>query len=183
MKPKLLLYCCKAKPYLYKTEKPMIEKKFGDYHTQLNEAVLTENLNGKIVAVCDYEVEWCDTSWGCGDFIEHKGLEKSCLTKEQLFDYVKGRDGFYAIHIKNLHIFDEPKELGEYFSKPKKMNTLDGYSWVCESIDRAPQNTMYAYDGEGNKYIVISIQPQWMCLILNRVKDVEVRKKILKEML
>ena len=53
---KLLLYCTKAKPYLYKTEKTMIEKMFGDYHTQLNKAVLNDNcLNGKIVAECDFE--------------------------------------------------------------------------------------------------------------------------------
>ena len=55
---RLLLYCCKEKPYLYKTGDTMIEKKFRDYHTQLNKAVLNDNcLNGKIVAECDFEVE------------------------------------------------------------------------------------------------------------------------------
>lgn len=192
MKPKLLLYCCKAKPYLYKTDDTMIEKMNGDYHTQLNKAVLTENLNGKIVAECDFEVEylrivdddplgsyWYETK----TLSENEVLEKSCLTGDELFDYLGEDNEGYAIHIKNLHIFAEPKELSEYFTEEKKMNTLDGYSWVCESIDRAPQNMMYAYDGEGNKYIVISIQSQWMCEILNGNKTVEVRKKVLKEML
>lgn len=195
MKPKLLLYCCKAKPYLYKTEKPMIEKMNGDYHIQLNKAVLNDKcLNGKIVAECDFEVEeiYIGKSYGFPRNIEIVYTDslrqpiylskKSCLKLEDISEYLNHKGG-YAIHIKNLHIFDKPKELGEYFSKPKKMNTLDGYSWVCESIDRAPQNMMYAYNGEGNKYIVISIQPQWMCLILNRTKDVEVRKVIVKEML
>ena len=40
MKLKLLLYCCKEKPYLYKTDDTMIEKVDGDYHIQLNKAVL-----------------------------------------------------------------------------------------------------------------------------------------------
>lgn len=58
MKLKLLLYCCNGKPYLYKTDDTMIEKMDGDYHTQLNKAVLNDNcLNGKIVAECDFEVE------------------------------------------------------------------------------------------------------------------------------
>ena len=206
MKPKLLLYCCKAKPYLYKTDDTMIEKMFGDYHTQLNKAVLNDNcLNGKIVAECDFDVEEITIGRSYGFtpnlcIISTKNLQpiellsKSCYESyDDLFKYLKydfdndygnhkGPYG-YAIHIKNLHIFAEPKELSEYFSKPKKMDTLYGSSWVCESIDRAPQNMMYAYDGEGNKYIVISIQSQWMCEILNGNKTVEVRKKVLKEML
>lgn len=202
---KMLLYCCKAKPYLYKTEKPMIEKMFGDYHIQLNKAVLNDNcLNGTIVAECDFEVEEIGlveipdyAGAECYTFVsdvsiyfETKTLnqdelfKKSCLNWEEMEKCLYSTNGKgYAIYIKNLHIFDMPRELSEYFTEAKKMNTIDGYSWVCESIDRAPRNMMYAYDGDGDKYIVISIQSQWMCLILNHIKDVEVRKKILKEML
>lgn len=189
MKPKLLLYCCKAKPYLFKNPTDVINQFIKDYWCadKLDEKPFDEDiLNGKIVAECDFEVEKLQIVYGKGwETKTIKGTENieklTCLNRDKLYQYCKGNG--YAIHIKNLHIFDEPKELSEYFSKPKKMNTLDGYSWVCESIDRAPQNMMYAYDDEGNKYIVISIQSQWMCLILNHIKDVEVRKKILKEML
>ena len=67
---KLLLYCTKAKPYLYKTEKPMIEKMFGDYHTQLNKALLNNDcLNGKIVAECDFEIEKIKYDWYPGDIL------------------------------------------------------------------------------------------------------------------
>ena len=52
MKIKLLLCCCNANPYLYKTDDTMIEKMDGDYHIQLNKAVLNDNcLNGKIVEI------------------------------------------------------------------------------------------------------------------------------------
>ena len=38
--------------YLYKTDDTMIEKMDGDYHIQLNKAVLNDNcLNGKIVEI------------------------------------------------------------------------------------------------------------------------------------
>ena len=195
MKLKLLLYCCKAKPYLYKTDDTMLEKMDGDYHTQLNKAVLNDNcLNGKIVAECDFEVEeiYIGKSYGFPRNIEIVYTDslrqpiylsqKSCLKLEDISEYLN-HEGGYAIHIKNLHIFDEPKELSEYFTNKKKVNTLDGYSWVCESIDRAPQNMMYAYDNGGNKYILISIKSQWLRKILNGNKTIEIRKKVLKDML
>lgn len=188
---KLLLYCTKAKPYLYKTDDTMIEKMNGDYHTQLNEAVLTENLNGKIVAECDFEVHKFKTlnrtiedyeKFNRNDMLYI--FERSNLSYTELIDYLGENSEGYAIHIKNLHIFDKPKKLTDYHCKTNKNDELClnggcGYKFFY----KAPQNMMYAYDGEGNKYIVISIQPQWMCLILNRTKYVEVRKVIVKEML
>lgn len=187
---KILLYCTKAKPYLYRQDDDCFEllNKLKNEDTSSYKKYYRLN-NGKIVAECDFEVEWCDTSWCCVDFIENKGLEKSCLTKKQLFDYVKGRYEFYAIHIQNLHIFDKPKELSEYYSQGQ-------VDWIEETelyrlkngITTAPQNMCYAYKysyskNKLEKYILISIQPQWLCKILNGEKTIEVRKKVLKEML
>jgi hypothetical protein len=45
------------------------------------------------------------------------------------------------------------------------------------------ENHYIGLDDYFEDYIVISIQPQWMVLILNRIKDVEVRRVVLKEML
>lgn len=190
---KLLLYCTKAKPYLLHMPKDNEEFEKGIEFSltdgkEFAQACLDVNnykLNGKIVAECDFEVEklqivYCN-GWETKTIKGTENIEKlTCLKRDKLYQYCKGNG--YAIHIKNLNVFDEPKELSEYFSKPKKMNTLDGYNWVCESIDRAPQNMMYAYDNEEKK-ILISIQPQWLCKILNGEKTIEVRKKILKEML
>lgn len=69
---KLLLYCCKNPHKLYATNEGYVitDFKLGEY---FNNKIL---LNGKIVAECDFEVEWYDTSWCCGNFTEHKGLEK-----------------------------------------------------------------------------------------------------------
>ena len=192
MKLKLLLYCTKKKPYLYKTDATMIEKMDGDYHIQLNKAVLNDNcLNGKIVAECDYEVEeifeelYGDIDWQ-HDYLPTTNtmsivnLEReSCLSREELYDYCNG----YAIHIKNLHIFDEPKELSDF---NKIIETTYGEE-PDATITRAPQNMMRCcYEKKPKEWetgVLISIQPQCLCKILNGEKTVETRKRVLKEML
>ena len=186
---KLLLYCTKAKPYITISS----DKQRVYPSCVISDGIKEWHLNGKIVAESDFEVEdlrivdddplgayWYETK----TLSENEILEKSCLTSDELFDYLGEDNEGYAIHIKNLHIFDEPKELSNYFTRAKKMNTLYGSSWVCESIDKAPQNMMYAQDENQNKqYILISIQPQWLVKILNGEKTIEVRKKVLKEMI
>lgn len=184
---KLLLYCTKAKPYL------------NDYRLMenCNQFVIMNkpynNLNGKIVAECDFDVEeirivdddplgayWYETK----TLSENEVLKKSCLTSDEIFEYLGEDNEGYAIHIKNLHIFDEPKELSDYYGLiPKKVNTLNGSCYINESIEKAPQNMMYAIDDNDNEYVLISIKPQWLCKILNGEKTIEVRKKVLKGML
>jgi hypothetical protein len=77
-------------------------------------------LNGKIVAECDFEVEKltnCGTSFMIMKYDDlqesyrytNKIARGSCLNYTDLRRYLGTKDG-YAIHIKNLHIFDEPKE-------------------------------------------------------------------------
>lgn len=142
-------------------------------------------LNRKIVAECDFEVEEIENKLTNNnshlelftDSLTEKELfEKSCLNRYEMFSYLKNdftkKDEIkgYAIYLKNLHIFDKPKELYDY-------------SMVFPShITKAPQNMMYAYD-DGVEKILISIQPQWLCKILNGEKQIEVRKKVLREMI
>ena len=198
MKIKALLYCTKAKPYLVQgVAKPMhtldATNPFNFNWKLVKKGFSNDRLNGKIAGECDYEIEWCGTSWYCSDFIEHKGLEKSCLTKEQLFDYIKGKNMFYAIHIKNLHIFDKPRELSDYVTKQCQFAKCSTCKYgknniLCSTINipitKAPQNMMYCYGkNTGEKYILISIQPEWLCKILNGEKTIEVRKVVLKEMI
>lgn len=201
---KLLLYCTKAKPYLYKTEDTTYPAYPIGYHTDKNLKVKLSNtnelanLNGKIVAECDFEVEeityelYGDLDWQ-HDYLPTTNtmgicnLENaSCLDRDEIENYLKGNEG-YAIHIKNLNIFYTPKELSEYYTK-KKNNVekdedlfMDGI--LHTPIKSAPQNMMYAKQLLREDKILISIQPQWLCKILNGEKTIEVRKKVLKEML
>ena len=113
---KMLLYSCKAKPYL------------NDYRSMegCNQFVLMtkpyNSLNGKIVAECDFKVEeitYNDNAYYFDYTNAYAVLKRSCLSCCEIDNYLKRQNG-YAIHIKNLHIFDEPKELSDYVQLDKK---------------------------------------------------------------
>lgn len=162
---KLLLYCTKGKPYLYKhfTGEYFASKKYNN---------LCIN-NGTIPCECDFEVEEirkecisvCKYCYRTKTLDEYDLMYKTQLDGKSMNEYLQGKG--YAIHIKNLHIFDEPKELSDYYHNASK-------------LEKAPQNMMYVFDGEEKK-VLISIRPEWLCKILNGEKTIEVRKKVLKE--
>lgn len=173
-KVKLLLYCTKVKPYLYKHFK-------GDYLLLNTYDKLCIN-NGKIVAECDCEKveKWFWNGWWeCYakntdidiQDINDEDFDKTCLNFERLNEYLKYENG-YALHLSNLNIFYHPKELPEYFKD----------DLLKERILKAPQNMCKAYDKNGNKYILVSIRPEWLCKILNGEKTIEVRKQIVNEL-
>jgi len=208
---KLLLYCTKAKPYLYKTEDTTYPAYPIGYHTdkdlklKLSNTNELANLNGKIVAECDFDVETylTEKSWfsqkvrvvnkrvcdGVAKYSETEDminsiLDKSCLTIEELTNYMNFKDNIinqkelYAINIKDLKIFDKPRELYDCLIHPK----IEPKYYGCEHLSKAPQNMMYV-ELDDIRYILISIRPEWLCKILNGEKTIEVRKKVLKEMI
>jgi predicted transcriptional regulator len=171
---KLLLYCTKAKPYL------LNQNVYEFYDSKYITSNLKQHkdydytLNGKIVAECDFEVEEIEL---LGDEINlYYGIEnKSCLTTEQIENYLGYDNDYkgYAIHIKNLNIFDEPRNLDFYSSN------FDYF----KKVEKAPQNMMRVWEDQESPRVLISIKPEWLCKILNGEKTIEVRKKVLKEML
>lgn len=172
---KLLLYCSKAKPYLY--------PHFNNLYFTKNKDFGNVKLNGKIVAECDFEVEEIEYSLIVADnkpyhyyepqntFVD-KFYEKSCLNHQQVEEYLGYKNG-YAIHIKNLHIFDKPRDLDFYSSN----------YFYFKGVEKAPQNMMKVWEDRENPFVLISIKPEWLCKILNGEKTIEVRKKVLKEMI
>lgn len=180
---KLLFYCTMGKPYLYKD----VDNKF-----KLSNKLVLNSLNGKVVAECEVETEEIritlyinkvtnslkvtyTTSTLCGE----KLLEKSCLSPLELNKYIL--DKGYALHIKNLKIFDNPKYIFDYYKRVKEFDISDSLAFM--PVQKAPQNMMKVYDKEGHSYIVISIRSPWVCKIFNGEKEIEVRKKVMKEML
>ena len=198
---KLLLYCTKAKPQLfsgnsiYNQEKifSLVKGNNQEQYEKLETLKCLNNLtklNGKIVAECDFEVEKHNETtndWLCMSLREKivfgNLCEKANIDELECYKYADGKP-LYAIHIKNLHIFDEPRELSCYDSHEVELFSGNGgclgTKWL--PITKAPQNMQYCYD-EGEKKVLISIRPEWLCKILNGEKTIEVRRKVLKEML
>ena len=173
---KALLYCTKAKPYLTK-ECDFVG--YVDGHTgyvyYLNKIKpLTKVLNGTIVAQCEIEVEPIDNLGVCPSRYPEELLELSCLDEEELNEYLRDEGG-YALHITELSEFDPPMT----FERNYIYKTVHGMNLY----KKAPQNMSYAYDRFGNKVALISIRPEWMQKILKGEKTIEIRRKVLKEML
>ncbi len=94
---------------------------------------------------------WCDNveeikyKIGCPfPYLDFESeLPKTCLTGEELEDYLftkKGYQNGYAIHISKLEIFDEPKELSEFY---RKYDQHDYSPIYYMPITKAPQNLCY----------------------------------------
>jgi len=181
---KLLLYCTKANKY----DRLVRDEHYGKPFYLCG--AITENfesLNGKIVAECDFEVEEISRikSWNSTEDYDweyetptlyyYDLLRESCLTCDEFEEYIEFSG--YAIHIKNLNIFDEPRELYDCLIHPK----IEHRYYGCEHLSKAPQNMMYV-ELDDIKYVLISIKPEWLCKILNGEKTIEVRRKVLKEM-
>lgn len=166
---KLLLYCTKKKPNLNK----LYGKNLFYFGEKLID--LDVRLNGKIVAQCDCKkIERIFLNFVPKDLEElnklqsiiymtnnKELLEKSCLSVNQIDDYLNGKIG-YALHISNLEEFDFQKRLIDF------------------GVKKAPQNMMKVFDDKENEYVLISIRPEHLANILNGKKTIEVRKKILK---
>lgn len=186
---KLLIYCTKAKPYLYsmnrvydrkrlfdivKGNKKIVEEKMNNLFCMNN----LRKLNGKIVAECDFEVEEIYYLSFMNEKLRERIYKESCLSDEELSNYMNGHDTMYAIHIKNLNIFDKPKELSDYGIKDEKINDTTYF----KVLEKAPQNMCYVMEN-AEKKVLISIHSEWLCKILNGEKTIECRKRILKEMI
>ena len=195
-KIKLLLYCTKAKPYLYNV--------LGKYRTHkylgkdfMQDGKTHPELNGKIVAECDFEVEHLYNAYSpyrendihyfdTDTLNEAELIKRSCVSNLELENYFKDKNG-YAIHIKNLK--ERIMKLNDVYKHDNSYDNMFG--WLAEEdekyipLDKAPQNMCKVWvkeNGEWVMYILISVRPEWLCLELNGEKTIEFRKIFLKEM-
>ncbi len=191
---KMLIYCTKAKPYLsVEYQQPSMFEPIGSWNvfTANREKECGIIVNGKVVAECDFEVEQIDELGVCPGMYQEELLALSCLTQEQLMQYLNGKGG-YAIRIKNLKTYKVLCPLDFYFTKkfkkvkvpfPPTGQLMNAVQCTHKPLKRAPQNMMYCYGkNTGDKYVLVSIRSQWVEKILNGEKTIEVRKQILKDM-
>lgn len=217
MSVKLLLYCTKAKQKIRVTEHlymydddlyklPNGKIKFGNsFELSLYDGQYSKDnfLNGKIVAECECEkVEEIicskifngvgfDVIYDTCELLENKLYKKSCLDYYHFGDYFGEKDNEpvgYALHLSNVKVFDEPKELKDYSVNNPLFENIEMFGWMFEDVahyiplTKAPQNMCNVYDNQGNHYILISIRPEHLCKILNGEKTIEIRKKILNSL-
>jgi hypothetical protein len=215
---KLLLMCEKSKPYAMKFIDGEYKELASFYNKQdLKDCVL---LNETVVAECDYEVEeiTIGRTYGFNPntcIISTKNLQsiellsKSCFKGfDDLYEYLKydfysdygqhkGAYG-YAIRIKNLNIFKEPKALRDYTTrKPREWDSIVcdsctdfgcdckkcSYYYDYQEVVRTPRNMMKVCEWDLEDKILIPLKPKDLCKILNKEKTIIIKKKVLKEML
>lgn len=79
--------------------------------------------------------------------LEHNAiLAATCLSQENIFDYIGCGNYGYGWHISDLKIYDKPKELSEFISPSKAKKCVDycingicsnlGYEELCGAIRR-----------------------------------------------
>lgn len=126
---------------------------------------IMEAKNGKVIGefACD-RIDKYNTSWLDG---EDRLLPLSCLNDEEIMDYMNGYldKMFYAWHISDLKIYDEPKELGE-FKKPLEnvycnWNKLLGCDMGCVGFGSTDYRCKDYWDWESG----ISRPPQSWCYV------------------
>lgn len=139
---KSIIYCSKNKQSFNR-----IPKKYQP---------LMEKFLGKVIGefVCDRinKIGWISYPTN-SNWIDCK-YEETCLTSRETYEYTKG-DLFYEWHITDLVIYDEPKELEEFYTL-KKCNSfrISGY-----------ESTACIYDGDCKVPVYLERPPQSWCYV------------------
>lgn len=139
------------KVYIYAT-------KSGDRLVLKNDKVfeISKAITGKVIGefVCDDIGEFKVFENGSVQYWNYHELGKTCLTYEELANYIgKNKDG-YGWHISNLVIYDKPRELSEFYKVGYK-DMLD-MDFLIENSEQA-------------KYWKIESPPQSWCYVESEV--------------
>ena len=85
-----------------------------------------------------------------GSSKENEILAATCLTQDEMFDYIGAGNYGYGWHISNLKIYDKPKELSEFRKLCKitlpmcdRCEYYSTWNGRCENITRVPQGWCY----------------------------------------
>jgi predicted transcriptional regulator len=158
------------KPYLFmsSTEKDFLKACNADIYLLSNLKPIRDILNGTIpcrfwfdeydthpfvdvsipTGYEDWDGNFVDTTEEeMGYYITGDDLDKMCLSYNEVANYGKSKD-LYALHIKQLEIFDEPKSLTEFKKWTKKIiySGMDCPPYVDDvlvPVTKAPQSYMF----------------------------------------
>jgi len=182
---KLLLCCSNNKKDL------ALRKNGSSYFCGAVFGMNNKKLNGKILLECDFEsekIKWNTTNW-VDNFLTTKTMneeelqKRSCINGRDLreyfeicYDSINDSVVGYAIHVKNLHIFEQAKDLNSYSTRTRKVvsdiicDSCTNFGFDCKkcpdsyeyyNLDKLPQNMMYCYGKlAGEEYIIINTKPK-----------------------
>lgn len=192
---KLVLCCQKRKPYLFDSVLDCYPDRYGLYDKEEDCDSGEEALNGKIVGECDYEIEKLESRYFVSEYEEFKNIcKESCLSLYELIEITKKDKlgfelSFYAIHIKNLKIYDKPRELNTC-SNYIPVKSADGYCYYNPELKKCPKKMMYVwhfYDKTDNPElsyrILLPLTSKELFNILNGRQTIIVKRNVLKEMI
>lgn len=115
------------------------------------------NGNGKVIGefVCDVIFTMSITYSDPTSRIALKEFPYTCLTDQQIIDYLGNGNQGYGWHISNLVIYDKPKELNEFYLKKK-----------CHSCKRSGyESSACIYDEDCIVPAIITRPPQSWCYV------------------
>ena len=153
----MLIYCTKDTKNIYRIMRNYDNKvlKLVASSKTIQEELKDKNtINGKVVARFNATAEEIICRPICGEwecYTKTQGYseiaEASCLENKEIVHYLKGKNGT-AIHIHDLEIFDESKEISEFKSYKKnivdtKINGIVFETELDNSLTKAPQSWCY----------------------------------------
>ena len=108
-------------------------------------------MNGKVIGefVCDrideykYRLTTYEETPYKGKYISREELAKTCLTIGEINDYLNGKNAYFW-HISDLVIYDEPKELREFWVYNAELNKLFNEGEDCCAWGKEATESGYA---------------------------------------
>ena len=137
------IYCTKDKKSFNH-----IPKKYQPFMKRFLGKVIGEFVCDRIDTIrkrgIDDNFDYCYLSldkWGNDDIEpEITAVKNSCVLRDDLNDYGKNSRMLYGWHISNLKIYDEPKELSEFYKKDfKKALCYWEYLFSIDCVDDEPE--------------------------------------------
>lgn len=151
---KVYIYCTKDNTFAEKTLRG-----FSDD----GKAIYYKANKGKVIGefVCDRIEEIGFSPYNHGEYIckDQTFIEQSCVPFEEMFNYL-GEDYGFGWHISGLLIYEKPRALTEFFTKPcvdlnsctsdcqnfECQTTANGLYWDCAyTVKIPPQSWRYVY--------------------------------------
>lgn len=184
---KAVLFCNNSLPYLYANicalEDPKNLINCDVFFTTANtNCFKRKTLNGYIVAYCNVDAERLDMMesdcYGCEnwDWL----LEGACVDIQTLQSKLSKKS--YAVHLSDVHCYDDTHELIEFTSNRKPSPNMC-YGELPDVLETVDNIGMLDYEIGTKPCAIIFVNSEELCRILNKEQTMLIRPWVLKDIL